>query len=262
MPNENQLGKVSRSVISNSNQGENDVSTDEENVASSKRKKKKRMIKKIDAEKKILTESLKEAEMKQLYFKSVFDERTNKNEELTKRISELWEQNKNLLDQLKGVVEENETLNRSLTTTKTQLHRKYEEIFVISAKISRWSTNFQPNAVQFIKSLSAKGCDDKKIVEAIINALTSSRKYKGMTQDAIISRQDILPVIAAYFGSVKYKELKFMFRPWKCLEALDLSPTVSFRAFDIIRKIEFVGEFGDTKYERGLFCSWFTLGRL
>ena len=42
-------------------------------------KKKKRMIKKIDAEKKIFTESLKEAEMKQLYFKSVFDERTNKN---------------------------------------------------------------------------------------------------------------------------------------------------------------------------------------
>ena len=37
--------------------------------------------------------------MKQSYYKSVFDERANKNEELTKRISELEEQNKNLLDQ-------------------------------------------------------------------------------------------------------------------------------------------------------------------
>ena len=262
MPNENPSGKVSRSVISNSNQGENAVSTDEENVVSSKRKKKKRKIKKIDVEKKILTESLKEAEMKQSYYKNVFDERANKNEELTKRIAELEEQNKNLLDQLKGVAEENETLNRSLTTTKTQLRHKYKEISVISAKISRRSTNVQPNAVHFIKSLSAKGCDEKEIVEGIINVLTSSRKYKGMTQDVITSRQDILPVITAHFGSVKYEELKFKFRPWKCLEALDLSPTVSFRAFDTIRKIEFGGEFGDTKYKRGLFCSRFTLGRL
>ncbi len=37
---------------------------------------------------------------------------------------------------------------------------------------------------------------------------------------------------------------------------------MSFWAFDIIRKIEFGGEFGDTKYKRGLFCSRFTLGRL
>jgi hypothetical protein len=37
---------------------------------------------------------------------------------------------------------------------------------------------------------------------------------------------------------------------------------VSFWAFDIIRKIEFGGEFGDTKYKWGLFCSRFTLGRL
>jgi len=145
--------------------------------------------------------------MKQSYYKSVFDERANKNEELTKRIAELEEQNKNLLDQLKGVAEENETLNRSLTTTKTQLRHKYKEISVISAKISRRSTNVQPNAVHFIKSLSAKGCDEKEIVEGIINVLTSSRKYKGMTQDAIISRQDILPVITAHFGSVKYEEL-------------------------------------------------------
>jgi hypothetical protein len=94
-----------------------------------------------------------------------------------------------------------------LTTTKTQLLHKYEEISVISTKISCRSTNVQPNAVQFIKSLSAKGCDEKEIVEGIINALTSSRKYKGMTQDVITSRQDILPVITAYFGSVKYEEL-------------------------------------------------------
>jgi hypothetical protein len=72
----------------------------------------------------------------------------------------------------------------------------------MSAKISHWSTNVQPNALQFIKSLSVKRCDDKDIVEGIINVLTSSQKYKGMTQDATIGRQDILPVIAAHFGSV------------------------------------------------------------
>jgi hypothetical protein len=53
--------------------------------------------------------------MKQSYYKSLFNERENKNEKLTKRIAGLGQQNKSLLDQLKGVAEENETLNRYLT---------------------------------------------------------------------------------------------------------------------------------------------------
>jgi hypothetical protein len=68
----------------------------------------------------------------------------------------------------------------------------------MSTKISRKSTNVQPNAVHFIKSLSVKGCSEKDIVEGIINVLTRSRKYKGITQDAIISRKDFLPVVAAH----------------------------------------------------------------
>jgi hypothetical protein len=39
------------------------------------------------------------------------------------------------LGQLKGAAEENDVLKKSLTTTKTQLHRKFEEISVKSAKI-------------------------------------------------------------------------------------------------------------------------------
>jgi len=46
----------------------------------------------------------------------------------------------------------------------------------MSAKISCQSTNVQPNAVQFIKSLSAKGYDETDTVEGIINVLTSSWK--------------------------------------------------------------------------------------
>jgi len=121
MHNENPSGKVSRSVRSNSNQGENDVSMDKENVVNSKRKKKKWQTKKIDVEKEILTETLKEADMKRSYHQSMCDGRVKKNEELTKRISELEQQNSDLVDQLKRAAEENETLNRSLTATKSQL---------------------------------------------------------------------------------------------------------------------------------------------
>jgi len=36
-----------------------------------------------------------------------------------------------------------------------------------------------------------------------------------------------------------YKELKYKFRPWMCLQQIDLNPTVSFRGYEIIRNIEF-----------------------
>jgi chromosome segregation ATPase len=88
-----------------------------------------------------------------------------KTKNLQKEYLSLSRKNRDLVDELKCAAEENETLNRSLTTTKSQLRHKYEEISTMSTKISRKSTNVQPNAVQYIKSLSAKGCSEKDVVE-------------------------------------------------------------------------------------------------
>ncbi len=110
MPNENPSGKVFCTVISDSNLGKKDFSKVKENVVNSERKTKKWKVKKMDLEKKLLAKTPKEAEMKRSYCKTVCDERANKNEELMKGIAKLEQQNKNILDQLKGAAEENDVL--------------------------------------------------------------------------------------------------------------------------------------------------------
>jgi hypothetical protein len=47
-----------------------------------------------------------------------------------------------------------------------------------------------------------------------------------------------------------YKELKWKFQPWVCLE-LDKVCTMSFQGYEVIQSIEFHGE--NAKYRQGFF---------
>ena len=58
-----------------------------------------------------------------------------------------------------------------------------------------------------------------------------------------------------------FKQVKYKFRPWLCLQELDLNASVSFRAYDAIRMIKFAEE-ENKKYRRGIFYSRHKLTKL
>jgi len=72
---------------------------------------------------------------------------------------------------------------------------------------------------------------------------------------------EILTGLNTYFEAKLYKQLKYKFRPWLCLQELDLNASVSFRAYDAICMIEFAEE-ENKLYQRGLFYSRHKLTKL
>jgi hypothetical protein len=77
----------------------------------------------------------------------------------------------------------------------------------------------------------------------------------------IINNEEVFSVASDFFQQKLYKELKYKFCPWICLQQLDLAATVGFRAYDTIHMIEFA-EDENKKYRRGLFYSRHKLTRL
>ncbi len=71
----------------------------------------------------------------------------------------------------------------------------------------------------------------------------------------------MLPGIAAFYKDRMYRQLKYKFRAWICLQQIDTNATVSFRGYDLIRNIEFAKE-DHQKYCRGLLQSWHKLSKL
>ncbi len=67
--------------------------------------------------------------------------------------------------------------------------------------------------------------------------------------------------VQRHFESKMYKELRYKFQGWRCLQQIDMNPAVSFRAYDIIRQVEFSYNV-EQRYRRGLFQSRHKLGRL
>jgi hypothetical protein len=70
-----------------------------------------------------------------------------------------------------------------------------------------------------------------------------------------------LPSLKTAFEYHIYNEIRENFKSWVCLWELDLTATVSFRGFDIIRKNEFSDE-SSIKYKRGILCSRLVLSHL
>lgn len=92
------------------------------------------------------------------------------------------------------------------------------------------------------------------IVIGVLSALSSCSCMIKEINNFIMSNESTFSVASNYFHDKMYQELRHKFRPWVCLQQLDLAATVSFRAYDIIRSVEFADE-EDKKYRRGFLYS-------
>jgi hypothetical protein len=99
------------------------------------------------------------------------------------------------------------------------------------------------------------------VVHDVVSVPLSRKYYRKHLTACIQTNADMLPQLADFFGKKMYGEIRQKFRAWICLQELDMCATVSFRAFDIIRKIEFA-EDENKKYRRGLYPSRFKLGKV
>lgn len=108
--------------------------------------------------------------------------------------------------------------------------------------------------------LAAQDVTDDEIIEGFFGALMS-QKYKKKTIAFMLSQELHLKSLFDRIGKKRYDELQEKFKPWVCLRELDFVATVSFRGYEIIRRIEFSEE-EDDKYMRGLFRSRQELSRL
>jgi hypothetical protein len=99
------------------------------------------------------------------------------------------------------------------------------------------------------------------IVHGVMESLMSRSRCHNALNNVVISNTDVFSLSSNFFRQQMYGELKYKFRPWVCLQQLDLAATVSFRAYDTIRMIEF-SEDTNQKYRRGLFYSRHKLSRL
>jgi hypothetical protein len=99
------------------------------------------------------------------------------------------------------------------------------------------------------------------IADAMVTVISDSKKLKEEVTTQIINQDQEFEQLSKHFKMVMYKELQHKFRPWMCLQQIDLNPTVSFCGYDIIRNVEFAEE-NNPRYQRGLFSSRHKLGRL
>ncbi len=93
------------------------------------------------------------------------------------------------------------------------------------------------------------------VVHDIMSVLLLQKYFRKHISRCIETNLDLIP---DFFNTI---EIRQKFCGWICLQELDISATVSSRAFDIIRKIEFAEDENKT-YHRGLYPSRFKLCKL
>ena len=101
-----------------------------------------------------------------------------------------------------------------------------------------------------------------------INARLSLKRVNKLVSElkAARSQKDVMTSIGDLFRALckaGFNKKKIVCGVIKCIAMKrDFKNIYSFRGYDTIRSIEFCGNTGNGKYERGLFASRFTLGRL
>ncbi len=103
---------------------------------------------------------------------------------------------------------------------------------------------------------------EKEIVRGIFKALVARKKMAPAICSIVKEFDGPLHDLKSYYEGRMYKHLCYKFRPWICLQQLDLSATVSFRAYNAVSKIEYCEEPNGAKYIRGLLYSWHKLSKL
>jgi len=112
-----------------------------------------------------------------------------------------------------------------------------------------------------IKELVAKSVSPSSIADGFLNALFDRKRCRKSFEQFIIDQGADLREVEKHFGDKRYLTLKEKFCPWICLRELDFVATVSFRGYEVIRRIEFSG-LESAKYKRGLFHNRQQLSRL
>jgi len=189
----------------------------------------------------VVNQHVKNVEQECNLLKEEVSELEQKNEELSRR-------EKVALTSLRQCRDKYHTLQGKLRTTRQQC-----ETLVADSPSKA--------AIAVIKKLQQKEVADKDIVRGFMTALTKTKKLSSEVVSFLTEQENHIARLKKYFGDIRYKEIQEMFKPWVCLRELDLVATVSFRGYEVIRRIEF-HEAENCKYMRGLFKNRQTLSRL
>jgi hypothetical protein len=93
-----------------------------------------------------------------------------------------------------------------------------------------------------LKKLKDQSISNTAIVNGVKDAIASKTRILKELSAAVIRNKELLPDASRYFQDKMYKELKYKFWAWICLQKLDMAATVSFRTYDTICMVEFAEE--------------------
>ncbi len=193
------------------------------------------------------------------------------------KVRELEEKNARLQEQI-DVAKSSEALSNACfyekeTSFQKELSQALEEskryasrLRLAYSKIQRLSgcnniaTELDPQKVSevILRYLEESELTEEEIVEGFLSVMCTEKKFEKHLIEGIIGRD--LRRISTHYKSTIYKELKWKFRPWVCLMELDKVATISFRGYEVMRRIEFNGE--EAKYRQGLFYNRMELSRV
>jgi hypothetical protein len=90
-----------------------------------------------------------------------------------------------------------------------------------------------------MKELIVTSVSPSNIAKGFLKALLDRKKCHKSFERFIIDHEVHLSEVEKYFSDKRYLTLKEKFSPWICLRELDFLATVSFRGYEVIRRIEF-----------------------
>jgi len=162
-----------------------------------------------------------------------------------------------LQEQLSIAEEKIKQLNLTLSRTRVQLSRTAS----INARRRVKGNNPAERLRILVQQWRQQQIPESGIANAMVSVMSGSKKLKEEVSAQMIENDQDFSTLQTHFKLIMYKELKYKFRPWMCLQQIDLNPTVSFRGYEIIRNVEFA-EDNNQRYRRGLLSSRHKLGRL
>jgi hypothetical protein len=87
-----------------------------------------------------------------------------------------------------------------------------------------------------VQALQKQNVDVTNILQGVLKVITDTKKLKNEMSAQIIAVKGQFLELSTYFETKMYKQLKYKFRPWLCLQELDLNASISFRAYDLQKK--------------------------
>jgi hypothetical protein len=156
---------------------------------------------------------------------------------------------------------EEEIFNANQVIVDLQKRLRSAENRCYRLKTRRKGSNPYRNTCNLLSSWKNTNLSSEVIANGVVKAISERRYLRDHFCNAVLSYEDSFLHLHKHYGDKLYQEIRYKFRAWKCLQQIDMNPTVSFRSYDIIRRIEFA-EDDNVRYRRGVFASRHKLGRL